>query len=130
MFTDESIFLRDYLFPKMNVTDSKEYKFLYKFLKDLELVNIKIISYKESFVNSLKIDSPFVSQKVTDKLCTLNQLFELNLFIGNIYLTINIHYSIHNLQKFLNEIIPLIRLLFSINPIKTNLKMKLFKFIK
>ena len=34
MFTDESIFLRDYLFPKMSVTDSKEYKSLYKFLKN------------------------------------------------------------------------------------------------
>ena len=38
MFTDESIFLRDYLFPKMSVTDSKEYKSLYKFFKNLDLV--------------------------------------------------------------------------------------------
>ena len=121
MFTDESIFLRDYLFPKMSITGSKEYKSLYNFFKNLDLVTVKIISYKESYVSSLKIDSPFVSQEVTDKLCTLNQLFELKLLIGDINLTINIYYSIHDLQKFLNEIIPLIRLLFSINPIKNKI---------
>ena len=119
MFTDDSIFLKEYLFPKMSVTDSREYKSLYQFLKNRQPLEIKIKSHKIQKIMGLKIDSPFVSQKVIDQLDTLNQSFELNLFIGNINLTINIYYSFHNIERFLNEIIPLIRLLFSISPIKT-----------
>jgi len=119
MLTNESKLLIKYIATKVKKTSLfKEYRELYDFFDSVNY-QIKIISSNEKInkeYSSLTVDSPFISEDISEDLYLLNKTKQV-IFKTNIStITINIYYSDENIKQFLNTVIKAISFIFNIAP--------------
>ena len=113
-FTDDSITIRDYMFPRMETYNKNSLKNLYNYLNEVNLKNVTIISYDEQKINRVKINSTFVSTKLQTYIETkLNKKSVCKIIINNLTITINIYYRTENISFLLYMLIKYIRFISS-----------------
>lgn len=113
-FTDDSVIIRNYMFPKMETYNTTVLKKLYNHLNGINLKNITILSYSDHKINRAKINSTFVSNKIKTHIETkLNKKSVCKIVIDNLAITINIYYQNDNISQFLYILINYIRFISS-----------------
>ena len=119
MLTKESINLRKYIYPKVDVQKSNELHKLYIFLKSIKRIPLKINYYHQIDQKTITIKKgKFIPTTISQKTYQL-KLVETNITIKNTNILIKI-YSNENINNMINHIYSAIQYVYSIYP--TNIR--------
>ena len=118
MFTDDSILLRDYFFPRITLKNSTDLDKLYKHLQSIHRLPIHITNFKENKERKeVRIQSGYAPQKILKKVYTLKKS-STSFLIDHLKCTLNIYdYSENSNQKFIDNIIGTIQYVASLSKI-------------
>ena len=118
MFSNDSILLREYFFPQINLKNSKEFQNLYEHFQSIKRIPVEITSFKESKLKGkVSIDTNFGSQKILKQTYSLKKS-TLQFTFGKVICQINVFYdSEDNKRKFLDTVIQLIQFVGSLSTI-------------
>ena len=118
MFSNDSILLREYFFPQINLKNSKEFQNLYEHFQSIKRIPVEITSFKESKIKGkVSIDTNFGSQKILKQTYSLKKS-TIHFTFGKVTCQINVFYdSEDNKRKFLDTVIQLIQFVGSLSTI-------------
>ena len=118
-FTDDSIELRNFMFPKMETYNKNSLKKLYNHLDKTTLKNVKIVSYEDDIHinNGVKKDlsSPYMGNKIKEYVNgKLEKIATCKLMIGMLNITLRVYYKNEDVKQFISRLIQYIRFISSI----------------
>ena len=118
MFTNDSILLREYFFPRITLKNSVEFKELYNHFQSIKRVPINITRFKESKMKGkVNIKSDYGSQKILEK-SYLFKKSSIHFRVGELSCTINVYNdSEGNQRSLIDEIIQLVQFVGSLSTV-------------
>ena len=119
MFSKDSIFLRDYFFPRITLNDSKVIKDLYKHLQSIQKLPVNITSFKESRLkNKVTIDTNFGAQTIVKQSYSFKKS-TIHFTLEKLKCSINVfHDSEGSKRKLIDTIIQLVQFVGSLSSIE------------
>lgn len=122
-FTDDSLELRDFMFPKMEIYDKKNLRKLYNNLNSKKLKDIEILSYNDTdvTVNVITPGNIYMSDKIKNYINKhLTRIVLCKFKIDDLNVTIKIYYKNEEIKEFVFTLIKYIRYITSITDISLN----------
>lgn len=128
MYAGDSLLLKRYHSPKINVKGSNELRKLYSYFKNIELLDIKNTGdFITESVSNITLDCPFITQNVRKDLLKIKKKTSCSFKFGNINTTLTLYYKpSENVENCINEIIDTIHFLFSIYPTNKDIKINIY----
>jgi len=128
MYSEDSMLLKRYHFPKINVKGSNELRKLYSYFKNIKLLDIEeTLDFLTENVSNIVFDNVFVTEKVLNDIKLIKKKTSCSFKIGKIHITFTFYYKpSENVDKLINETINLTRFLFSIYPITNNIEINFY----
>ena len=128
MYSKDSLILKKYHSSKTVHFGSNELRKVYNLFNKIKLIELeKIEDFKTNSIENVTVNNPYITENVQKQLKFLKKQTISKFKIGNINLTICIHHKIkENIDKFINELLDLLRFLFSLYPVNRNIEIKYY----
>ena len=116
MFTNDSILLREYFFPRITFKNSVEFKELYDHFQSIKRTPINVTRFKESKMKGkVNIESDYGSQKILEQ-SYLFKKSSIHFTLGELPCTMNVYNdSEDNQRSLIDEIIQLVQFVGSLS---------------
>ena len=117
MLTDNSLLLRDYFFPRINLKNSNEFKKLYAHFQSIQKIPIHVSHFKEGKkYTSIQIESGFAPQDILKKTYSFKKS-TIQFTFNQVKCTVNIYDEQDIQTKLINELLHIIQFVGSLSDI-------------
>ena len=117
MFTDDSILLRDYFFPRITLKNSIEFKELYDHFQSIQVLPVQVTNFKESRMKGkVKIQSEYGPSSILEQEYHF-QKSSIHFTMRKLKCTINVYDDKKDRRTFLDEIVQLVQFVGSLSTI-------------
>ena len=115
MFTANSILLRDYFFPRIDLKNSNELKKLYAHFQSIQKIPIHVNNFKESKkYETIKIEAGFAPQNILERNYTFKKSM-INFTLNKMKCTVNIYDKQDIQTSLINELLHVIQFIGSLS---------------
>ena len=115
MFTDDSILLRDYFFPRITLKNSIEFKRLYDHFQSIQVLPVQVTNFKESRMKGkVKIQSEYGPSSILEQEYHFLKS-SIHFTMGKLKCTINVYDDKKDRRDFLDEIVQLVQFVGSLS---------------
>ena len=117
MFTDDSILLRDYFFPRITLKNSIEFKELYDHFQSIQVLPVQVTNFKESRMKGkVKIQSEYGPSSILEQEYHFQKSI-IRFTMRKLKCTINVYDDKKDRRTFLDEIVQLVQFVGSLSTI-------------